>query len=345
MGLNLLDYKIINQNEITKDCWHTFIDNHPQSTIFHTPIMCNIFNSTPNYESFALFAVNKLGDVKAMLSGYVQTISSGILKSLSKRAVIMQSPIYINTEALNLLLSYYKVFIRHNAVYSEIRNHNDSSNIRDIYEKNNYKYEEHLNILINVNQHLDDIFKRMSPTRRKQINRGYRRGVFSTIIENNDTVGLNTCIKIIQDVYMRIKLPLPDVNMLNTANKLSNKDEKFVCFALKFENEIIGTRMILCYKDRIYDWFAGSKEEHYDKYPNDILPWEVFKWGHNNGYRIFDFGGAGKPNVPYGVRDYKLKFGGDLVNFGRYQIIHSPTKYWIAVMGFNLLRIIKGAKS
>ena len=36
------------------------------------------------------------------------------------------------------------------------------------------------------------------------------------------------------------------------------------------------------------------------------------------------FGGAGKPDKPYGVRDYKLKFGGQLVNWGRFEKVHKP---------------------
>ena len=89
------------------------------------------------------------------------------------------------------------------------------------------------------------------------------------------------------------------------------------------------------FKDKIFDWYAGSKAEHYDKYPNDILPWEVLKYGHHAGYRIFDFGGAGKPGVQYGVRDYKLKFGGKVVNYGRLIYIHSPIKYFIAQKWFS----------
>lgn len=73
---------------------------------------------------------------------------------------------------------------------------------------------------------------------------------------------------------------------------------------------------------QIYDYYAGSLSSEYDKHPNDIIPWEIFKYYQKGGYLQFDFGGAGKPNIPYGVRDYKLKFGGELVNHGRYLFIH-----------------------
>ena len=98
---------------------------------------------------------------------------------------------------------------------------------------------------------------------------------------------------------------------------------------------------VLCFKDRIYDWYAGSYKEFYNKYPNDILPWKIFLWSKENNFSIFDFGGAGSPDVEYSVRDYKKKFGGATVNFGRYQLNHKPILMIFAFIGFKLWRFIK----
>ena len=84
-----------------------------------------------------------------------------------------------------------------------------------------------------------------------------------------------------------------------------------------------------------YNYFKGIQEGSIivnkvtfygteNKYPNDLIPWEVFLWGKENGYKLLDFGGAGKPDIPYGVREYKRKFGGELVNYGRFTHIHKP---------------------
>ena len=37
--------------------------------------------------------------------------------------------------------------------------------------------------------------------------------------------------------------------------------------------------------------------------------------------------GAGKPNQAYGVRDFKSKFGGDLVEHGRFLFVSKPLIY------------------
>ena len=62
------------------------------------------------------------------------------------------------------------------------------------------------------------------------------------------------------------------------------------------------------------------------------------KWGCTSEYKYFDFGGAGKPDEKYGVRDYKLKFGGTLVKFGRLEKIHMPNKFKLAKSGFNVAK-------
>lgn len=333
--------KIVNHSKIDRHKWQEFVDAHCLATIFHTPYMFDVYSDTPNHEPFAYFALDSSGEIQAMLSGAVQTVARGFNTVLTRRAVMMQSPLYIDSSSLKYLLLHYVDAMRKRVVYSEIRNHYDTSLSKPIYNECGFQHEEHLDILVDLSKPMDVLFSEMAATRRKQINRGYKRGVELKIIDDFDEESIGKCHSIVDNLYKRIRLPSPPMEMLSKAF-LSNRDNSYAkCFALLFDGEIIGTRMVLCFKDKIYDWFAGASEEHYDKYPNDILPWEVFKWGHNNGFTSFDFGGAGKPGVPYGVRDYKLKFGGSLENYGRYHCVHYPLLMKMATYGFRLLQAIK----
>ena len=107
--------------------------------------------------------------------------------------------------------------------------------------------------------------------------------------------------------------------------------------------ELIGVRLELCYKGLIYDWYAGSDDQFKNRYPNDFLPFHILFWGKENGFDKFDFGGAGKPDKPYGVREHKLKFGGELVNFGRYEKIKSTHNHVFFESGVSLASICKVA--
>ena len=64
-----------------------------------------------------------------------------------------------------------------------------------------------------------------------------------------------------------------------------------------------------------------------------ISGFEESGFNDDYGFNQFDFGGAGKPNQHYGVRDYTLKFGGKLVNFGRYEIVHKKHLFKIGKIG------------
>jgi lipid II:glycine glycyltransferase (peptidoglycan interpeptide bridge formation enzyme) len=62
------------------------------------------------------------------------------------------------------------------------------------------------------------------------------------------------------------------------------------------------------------------------------------QYAAENDYPLFDFMGAGSPDQPYGVRDFKAEFGGELVEHGRFLCIRKPMLYWIGKMGVKWLK-------
>jgi hypothetical protein len=51
--------------------------------------------------------------------------------------------------------------------------------------------------------------------------------------------------------------------------------------------------------------------------------------------------GVGKPDVAYGVRDFKARFGGKQVNFGRLTRINNKFLYNVAELGYNILVLLR----
>ena len=99
-----------------------------------------------------------------------------------------------------------------------------------------------------------------------------------------------------------------------------------------------GAMTWLLYNGRIIYWYTGVDKAYSSFRANDLLVWHCLEWGSANGYRLFDFGGAGKPDEEYGVRDFKAKFGGELVNLGRYQHTHHPLLLKGSETAYGLLR-------
>jgi lipid II:glycine glycyltransferase (peptidoglycan interpeptide bridge formation enzyme) len=333
-------YRII--KEIDREKWSEFVYNHPYGNIFQTPEMFDVFKETKKNEPIVFAVINiEINKIIGVLVSVIQKEYSGIIGSFTARSIIWGGPLIINSneEVNKILINYYNKNIKRKAIYSQFRNlWNQESNLK-YFESNGCKYEEHLNILIDLKKSEDELWKDVYSKRRNEIRRAKKEG--TTVKELKDEHELKESYNILKEVYARASLPLHEWSMFEVAYKILFPKNMIKFFGAFYKNKIIGTIVILCYKDRIYDWYAGSHKEFYNKYPNDLLPWEVFLWGKRNGYKIFDFGGAGKPGQPYGVRDYKKKFGGVFVNFGRFEKIHKPFMMKIGKLGLKIWQKIK----
>ncbi|MBU1975750.1 MAG: GNAT family N-acetyltransferase [Nanoarchaeota archaeon] len=75
----------------------------------------------------------------------------------------------------------------------------------------------------------------------------------------------------------------------------------------------IGTICAIIYKDKLHYWTGGFlRDSEYTKlYPNDVLQWEIIKWGYERKLKVYDMLGADLE----GIRRFKLGFGGELVEY------------------------------
>ena len=105
------------------------------------------------------------------------------------------------------------------------------------------------------------------------------------------------------------------------------------------------TSFELIYKNVIYGWYGGLDRRYSEFVPNELLMWDILKWGAESRYQVYDFGGAGKPGEKYGVRDFKAKFGGELVCYGRNIYVHRPGMLKFSKVGYQVYQSLKGAGS
>lgn len=308
-------YRFLYDKDIAMDRWWAYTDAHPNATAFHTPFMWKAYRNVKNIEPFAIFALDQDNNILGMMCGYVQRLIPFLPQSLSSRSVLMQSPLFSNADVLGFLISNYKKCKYGKSLYTEIRAHNDELQRTHILHKHGFFYEDHLNITVNIAQKEEDLWKQVHSKRRNEIRKAKKAGLVFRMIHSHE---IDAAYGILQEVYDRAHLPLLDKGFFcNSLNQTTDKCG-LVIYGAFLENQMIGTMFTLQYKNTVYDYYAGSLFSHYNLNPNDLIPWEVFLHAKAQGFTDFDFGGAGKPNEPYGVRDYKKKFGGTMVNHGRY---------------------------
>lgn len=313
------------------------MDSH-NITYFHHDDFQEAIRVTNQGQTIDLFEKDSFGNTKAFLRGVFQDESSGKIPLVGMRAIVRGVPIVDNNDlnVLKKLLLKYIENVKTKVVLSQFRNTYDLSFARPLFQEIGFTYYDHLNYLFDLSLGIDRLWQNTNKIVKKNVTRAYKKGVSVEI--TNSINDLMEAYDIVSTIYYKLKLPLVKKEFIKKLLDLAKVDKGLKVFVAKHENQIIGTRMVLLYKGYIYDYYAGSKEEYYNKYPNDLLPWEVIKWGSENKMRIFDFGGAGHPNKEYGVREYKKKFGGELVNYGRFEIIHKPFLYKISKAGFKIMQ-------
>ncbi len=327
--------------DIDKKKWTEFVYNHTNGNIFQTPEMFEVYQNTKKYEPVLVVAIDNNENILGILLAVIQKEYSGLLGNFTARSIIFGGPLIKNDNAdvLDIILKNYNSIIKRKAIYSQFRNMWAWDSLKEIFIKYKFEYEEHLNILVDLSKSEEKLWKDVYSKRRNEIRRAKKEG--STFSVKNTINDLHECYTILESVYQRSKLPLPKFSFFKNIHISSSNSVGLKLFCAENENKIIGCMLALVYKNTIYDFYAGAYSEYYNKYPNDLIPWEVFLWGKSNGYTSFNFGGAGKPNKPYGVRDYKKKFGGKFVNYGRFEKVNKPVLMEIGKIGFKILQKIK----
>jgi len=335
------NYQIIQAHEVSRSDWQDYVSRHPYGSIFHTPYLFDVYNATPNFKSYAFFAVDENGSINALLSGFLQTVKSGLASKLSTRSVLMHSPLFNDHNSFFSLLGYYNKWVKGKAIYTEIRNHYIDEDYSRCILSYNYNWEGHYNIVKEIPSNTDELWKQIGRKRKDGINKGKRYDF--EISEDNSERTVTNFYNLLTDNYSKLSLPIP--KRLFFENCVS-QDRNGYCKFFELNEDGI-TKIVLLsflYKSTLFAVYIGSDQdpEFIRKRPIDYFYYKVMCWCADNGVKYFDWLGAGKPNVSYGVRDFKLQYGGELVDFGRFQMIHSPLGFKIAETGFKFIQKLKG---
>ena len=324
---------------INKTEWSDFVMNHPNGNIFQLPGMYEVYTKTPKFSPVILIAKDTNNKIAGCLMAVIQRDYNGLIGKMTARSIVMGGPLAENnnSEILSILLKNYTEIVSKKAIYSQFRNLFDMSNYFLPFEKNGYRFDEHLDILIDLKKTKVELEEKLHKERVRNIAKAEKEGLTFKVL--NDELDIQHVITLLKKTYNRVKVPFSYEKLFFNSRIMLDENVKF--FGAFWEDRMIAGQVRLCYKDTVYAWYAGSDSDYFQKRPNDFLLWNVILWSKENGYKVFDFGGAGKPTIPYGVRDYKLKFGGELVNYGRYEKEHKKLLMFLGRLAFKLYKLTK----
>ncbi|GAB1414658.1 hypothetical protein MASR2M117_00640 [Paludibacter sp.] len=323
-------------NEIEREAWKNLLDNSSYASFFQSP-QCYEFYASLSFMQPFVFAVSEDDVLKGLVCGYIIADGGMIKRYFSRRAIIPGGLLLaedISDDALTLLLHQLKKELKRKAIYIEIRNYKDYSIYKETLKINHFLYKQHLNFHVKTYD-VDSCIKQLSSTKRRDIRVALRNGAEIVYLKGGKE--LREYHKILYELYTsRIKLPLFPYEFFE---KLIQNDWAKI-FGIKYEGEIIGGSTCVFLKDKIiYEWFVcGLDGKFKNIYPSTIATWAAIEYAAENDFQYFDMMGAGKPDDGYGVREFKSKFGGELVEHGRYFYITKPLFYKLGEFVITLLR-------
>ncbi len=330
-------------NTLDETKWLEFVNSHPDGSIFHTPYIFRVFKTTKDYSPQVLFAFDSSGEevLALLLSVEIKVGDIPGFKKLASRFVIFGGPLEREghcdfDNGLLELLTMHDALAKKKGLYTEVRNYYDVSKIKKVFAQRNYHYEDHLNYLINLQRSPTAIFHSFSENRRRNIRKAIAEGL--EVEEVDDTAKVSRFYDILKETYSRIRVPLPDSSLFESLYRELAPRGLVKLLIARGKNNYMSATTLLLYKGVILYWYSGTRTEFFSSYPNEFLIWHAIQWGAEHGFHTFDFGGAGRPNEEYGVRDFKARFGGTMVNYGRYIKVYHPFALRISKIGYWLYR-------
>lgn len=323
-------------DDVTDQAWNDFVYSHPRGNIFQTRELASVYAETKNYHPIGVVVTNpKTKEIEGLTSGVIIREMNGFLGNFSARSIIQGGPLVVppgKKDITSKILNKYDSMARRSSLFTEIRNMYDVHDLLD--HLGDYSYMGHLDFIINLNQSEDDLWAQIHKPRRKNINKAEKAGVTIEEIVSQDQIP--KFYNLLIETYDNVKVPLADISLFESSFRHLVPKGMAKFYLARHEGEYIGARAVLLYRDSIYDWYAGAAMDALSICPNEYLVWHILKWGIENNYSSFDFGGAGEPEKPYGPREFKRRFGGELVNYGRYVREYSKMKNKIARFGFKV---------
>lgn len=328
--------------------WNRFIQSHPYGSVLQSWFAWQLFSQTKNFRPVFIGCVDETGRFAGLLLGVIIREASFLKSLFSSRLVVYGGPLADekNPQArqiFKLLLDTLITRTNHRAIFTQFRASYDLSPYSDLFLQNKFTWVPRINLLIDTTDR-ESIILGLSSTRRRQIRRSLQNG--ARIIEPANLGQIRQFYEILHELYRhKVRKPLPDWSFFESFFHLIQNQPLGKYFLIECDQKIIGGIMSPYMAGKsVFEWYVCGLDADYRSrgiFPSVLATWAAIEHGAASDCAIFDFMGVGKPDEPYGVRDFKMRFGGTVVNYGRYIRINNQLKYAVAELGYNFLTWLK----
>jgi len=319
-----------------------YIGQAPHANFFQSPEFLQFIEPVRGYKPFILLAVSAgPGKVCGSLLGVVQSDGGAVKSWFSRRLIVWGGPILATTAdtgaVVKILLQEMKKHARGNAIFIEFRNFFDCAELQKVFESCGFRFLPHLNYLVKIDE-ASAVKGRLSTNRKRQIKSSLATGAVITAPESD--ADIKAFYQLLKELYAeKVKKPLPGIDLFMQFCKSPFAKT----FLVKYEGKVVGGSAGPIYRGQVlYQWYVcGSNTAIQGLYPSVLATWAPIEYGLKHGYQKFDFMGAGRPGEEYGVREFKARFGGEEVCYGRFEMVLNQSLYRVGKLGLKVYQTIR----
>ena len=324
--------KVVWNDDIDIASWNAFAEANRYGSPFQQRGFYELCNSVTGLSADAAAVIDD-GVIRG-LAVVTRQSEPGLKGFFSRRSIIYGGPLFEEgcVSALEQILDAVNRTAGRETIYTETRNLFNYSDYKSHFSAKGYIYKPYVNFHVDTTD-ISSILNRMSSSRRRQILKGRNEGVEWKVAGCRDEV--IRFYDILGDLYRKkIKKPLPPVEFFT--GFFESGPGKYLM--VWYQGRIIGGIMCPVQEGKaIYEFYVcGLDEDYKNQHPSVMATWAAIEYAAQNGIPRFDFMGAGPPDRNYGVRDFKARFGGEKVEYGRFIRINKPLLYETGKLGLKL---------
>lgn len=328
--------------QLLKAGWEEYVLKHADGCFFQTPQAYGLFAETYGYEPLVVGLIDEnTKQIKGVFLSVLQQENT-IYRTLTRRSIAWGAPLTGSPYDSQELLRAYDDMLRNKAIYSQIRNLSSQSETKSPFKAIGYQYKSHLNSIVRTKGRSEnELLTAMSKSRARQIRKGLEKAFITEAVSEQEFLAYHS---ILSRLYKnKVGKPLPPTSFFKAFREIIIPDGYGKLFLVKLQNEVIGG--ILCAVmpgKAIYEWYiAGLDDDYREIHPSVLATWAAIRYATNSGLDHFDFLGAGSPDSAYGVREFKERFGGETVEYGRFEKVHRPVLMKIGTFGIRIKQWIR----
>lgn len=329
--------KVVEIQDIELSSWEDLVKASSVASWFQTREAYVFFDSLSFLEAFA-YGVEEQGRLRGVVVGYIQKDGGKIKQFLSRRAIVTGGPLLaddISEEALALLLKVLSTNLKREAIYIETRNFNDYSRWRKVFEDCGFGYEPHYDIWVDTSS-VERVNEKLGKSRKRDIRVSLRDG--ATVVTQPTMEQIRDYYLILSDLYKnKVKTPLFPLAFFEQLYQLSSS----AFLLVQYDGGIVGGTVCVGLQGKaLYEMYACGKDGvHKSVFPSELATYAGLQYAAEHGTPRFDMMGAGRPDDGgYGVRDFKLKFGGELMELGRNIHVCNQLLFGIGKLGVKIMK-------